>query len=358
MDGLHRLRSDNRTRAFFVVLSVVAFFSLAAIFAQPARADLLDAVGVVVDQAGDVLEDTVTPVTDNDVAGGEESASTSLEETVAEVIPPVAEEAVEAVEDALPVVDDVLEVVGDVPPVVEDVIEVVEVVEVIEVVEVVEVVEVIPPVVEDLLVVVDVAPIVEVVEDLSPVGEIVEEVLPAVTDIVVLTPPQVVDVIRVLPLFVPDAAASPGVGEAPIEPKPASNPSEAPLSVELVRDQPRQLNGLFTKELVAEMALFHLTDTTSSSPAAESPASAVPDPETPGLGAYMPTAGWVAVAGSAGSSSSSNSSQFGSSFSGGLDAFSFFAAMAALLALCLVGWIRDRSRSGQSIFPTHGGRPG
>lgn len=336
--GLNRLQNDFGTKALFVVLSVLAFLSLAAVFAQPARADLLDAVGAVVDQTSDVIEDTTTTVVENDAAGGEENAA-PLEEVV-EVIPPASEEPIEVVEDP-PVVDEVLEVAGDAPPVVEDEIGVDQVIEVV----------------EDLLVVVDATPIVEVVEDLAPVVEIVEEVRPLVTEVVIVTPPLVLDVVRVLPLFVPNAVVSPGPSEAPVFPVPSSNPLEVSLSSERATDKPHQLNGLFTQELVTEMTLFHLADLTNSV-ATESPASTEPDAETPGLAPYMPTSGRVAVVGGSGSSASSTSSHSGSSFFGGLDAFSFFAAMAALLALCLVGWIRDRSRSGQSIFPSHGGRPG
>ncbi|HUP14923.1 MAG TPA: hypothetical protein VM848_02545 [Acidimicrobiia bacterium] len=341
LHGLNRLQNDFGTKALFLVLSVPALFSLAAIFAQPARADLLDAAGAVADQTSDVIEDTTTTVIENDAAGGEENAA-PLEGVGAGVIPPVSEEAIEVVEDVLPVVDDVLEVVADTPPVVEVLSEVV---------------EVIPPVVEDLLVVVDATPIVEIVEDLSTVVEIVEEVRPVVTDVVIMTPPLVLDVVRVLPLFVPNAVVSPGPSEVPSVPVPSSNPLEVSLSSEPAADKPHQLNGLFMQELVAEMTSFHLADLTSSL-AAESPASTEPDADTPGLAPYKPIAGLVAVVGGSGSSASSTSSHSGSSFFGGLDAFSFFAAMAALLALCLVGWIRDRSRSGRSIFPSHGGRPG
>lgn len=331
--GLNRLQNDHGRKALLVVLSVLALLFLAAIFAQPARADLLDAAGAVVDQTSDVIGDATVIV--DDAAGGEEKAE-PLEEVVA-----VSEEP-EVVEDVTPVADDVLEVVGDTPPVVEDAIEVV---------------EVIPPVVEDLLVVVDATPIVEVVEDPPAMVEVVEEDRPVVTDVVNVTPPLVLDVVRVLPLFVPIPVVSPGSSEVPGVPVPSTSAIEVSLPLEPAADKPHQLDGLFTQELVAEMTLFQLADVTSSV-AAESPASTEPDAETPGLAPYMPTAGRVAVVGGSGSFASSTSSQSGSSFFGGLDAFSFFAAMAALLALCFVGWIRDRSRSGRSIFPSHGGRPG
>ena len=332
MLGLNRLQNEFGTKALFVVLSVLAFLFLATVVAQPARADLLDASGAVVDQASDVIEDTTTTVIEND-ADGEENA---LDEGVAEVIPPVSEEPIAVVEDVLPVVDDVLEVVGDTPPVVDDEVGADQSIEVVEI---------------------DAIPIVEVVEDLSTVVEIVEEVRPVVIDVVNATPPLVLDVVRVLPLFVPNAVVSPGLSEVSSVPVPSSNPLEVSLSSEPATERSSQPDGLFTQELVAEMTWFHLTDLTSSA-AAETPASTESDAETPGLAPYVPTGGRVAVVGGSGSSASSTSSHSGSSFFGGLEAFSFFAAMAALLALCLVGWIRDRSRSGRSIFPSHGGRPG
>jgi len=347
LDGLHRLRNDIRPKALIVVLFVLTFLFVAAFFALPAQADLLDAVGAVVDQASDVVEDTTTTVIENVASGVADSATAAVEEIVVEVIPPDVVEAVDVLEDVLPVVDDVLEVVGDTPPVVEDVFEVV---------------EIIPPVVEDLLVVVDVAPIEEIVEEvvevIPPVVEIVDEVLPVVADVVTTVSPQLVDVV-VLPLFVPAVVAIPGPIEIPTNPvTTTSNTPEVSLNSEPTKGEPRQLSGLFTQELVAEMSMFHLADLSGSSTATGSSASPVPAEETPGLAGYVPIGGPVPVVGSAGSSTSSGSSHIGSSFSGGLDAFSFFAAMAALLALCLVGWIRDRSRSGRSIFPSHGGRPG
>jgi hypothetical protein len=270
----------------------------------------------------------------------EEGTPTSLQQGVADVL--VVDEAVELLEDVPPVVDDAIEVAVDVPPVVEDVLDVVEAG---------------PPVVEDLLTVVGVAPVVEVVEDAPPLGEIVDEIRPVVADIVMMAPPQVVDMIRVLPLFVPPAVAGPGPIEVPTDSAipTISSTREVVLPSQTLQDGSQRLSGLFTNELVTEMTLFHLADLTDGSAAG---GSSVPEPETAALAAYVPIAGTMPAVGGAGASSSTGSSHSGNSFSGGLDAFSFFAAMAALLALCVVGWIRDRSRSGRSIFPTHGGRPG
>ena len=333
MDGLHRLQKDIWAKASIVLLFVVAFLSLSAIFAQPADADLIDAV---IDQATDVVETIVTPADEAD-------DSAPAEEIKVEGVPPVVEEVVDVVED-VPVLEDVLEVVEDVPPVVDEVIEVLDD----------------GPVVEDVLEVVeDVPPVVEILEDVPVVVEIVEDVLPALTDVVIAIPTQITDVV-VLPPFVPTAPESPGPIEVPTVPVPTINNSpEVSHSSELTNDQSQSLEGLFNKELVAEMALFHLADLTTGSTANVPSASSPTEQNTRALAAYVPMAGTMPVVGGAGASSASGASHSGSSsFGAGLDAFSFFAAMAALLALCIVGWIRDRSRSGRSIFPSHGGRPG
>ena len=334
MDGLHRLQKDIWAKASIVLLFVVAFLSLSAIFAQPADADLLDAV---IDEAADVVETIVTPADEAD-------DSAPAEEIKVEVLPPVVEEVLEVVGDVPPVVEEVLEVVGDVPPVLDDVLEVV---------------GDLPPVVEDVLEVVEnVPPVVEILEDVPVVVEIVEDVLPVITDVVVAIPTQVTDVV-VLPPFVPTAPESPGPIAPTVSVPTISNSPEVSHPAELATDKSRPLDGLFNKELVAEMALFHLADLTTGSTANAPSASSPPEQKTPGLAAYVPMAGTMPVVGGAGASSASAASHSGSSsFGGGLDAFSFFAAMAALLALCIVGWIRDRSRSGRSIFPSHGGRPG
>jgi hypothetical protein len=359
LHGLHRLQNDLGVRALFVVLFVLVLLCLGAVFASPARADLAGAAGGVIDQASDVVEtatpaatDDATAAAEDDGATAEDSAASSedeanpapLEQVVADVIPPVADAAVEELENVPPVVDDAIGAAVDAPPVVEEVLDPNEGV---------------PPFVEDLLTVVGADPAVEVVGDASPIVEPVDEVRPAVADVVIVVPPQVVDVVRVLPLFVPPVV-SPGTIEVPIgSPIPTlGNTGEAGLDPQPIKDGSQRLSGLFTQELVAEMTLFNLADSTGVSAAGGSSASPTPERETAAMAPYVPIAGTMPVVGGAGASSSTSSSHSGSSFSGGLDAFSFFAAMAALLALCLVGWIRDRSRSGRSIFPSHGGRPG
>jgi hypothetical protein len=363
LHGLRRLQNDLGAKALFVVLSVLALLSLAAIFASPARADLAEAADGMIDQVSGVVETTTstltddsttapddgttvpdegttvpddgTTVEDNGAPSGEEGSSEPLEQIVADVIPLVADQAVEVLENVPPVVDDAIEVAVDAPPVVEEVLDVVEAG---------------PPVVEDVLTVVGVA----------PVAEVVDEVRPVVADVVIMVPPQVVDVVRVLPLFVPLTVASPGPIEAPTDsaiPTISTAREVVPPSQPL-KDGSQRSSGLFTKELVAEMALFHLADLTNGSAAGEPSASPVPEGETAAMAAYVPIAATMPVVGGAGASSSTGSSHSGSNSFGGLDVFSFFAAMAALLALCVVGWIRDRSRSGRSIFPSHGGRPG
>jgi hypothetical protein len=366
LHGLHRVQNDLGTKALFVGLSVLVLLFLAAMLASPARADLAGAADGLVDQATVVVEattsvvetttstvtddettvtDDATTVEDNGAPSGEEGNPAPLQQIVADEAPLVADEEVEVLEIVPLAVDDAIEVVVDTPPIVEEVLDVVEAVQ---------------PFVEDLLTVVGVAPVVEVVEDAPPLGDIVDEVSPVAADVVIMVPPQVVDVVRVMPLFVPAAVANSEPNEVLTDSAlpTISSTGEVVRASQPIEDGSQRLSGLFTKELVAEMTLFHLADVTDGSAAAGSSASPVPERESPALAAYLPIAGTMPVVGGAGASSSTGSSHSGSSFSGGLDAFSFFAAMAALLALCLVGWIRDRSRSGRSIFPSHGGRPG
>jgi hypothetical protein len=372
LHGLHRLQNDLGTKALFVVLSVLVLLSLAAIFASPARADLAGAADGLIDRATGVVETTTsvvettasvvetttstvtddgttvtadgTTVEDNGAPSGEEGNPAPLQQIVADEIPLVADEEVEVLENVPPAVDDAIEVVVDTPPVVEEMLDVVEAV---------------PPFVEDLLTVGGVAPVVEVVEDAPLLDDIVDEVRPVAADVVTMVPPQVVEG-RVLPLFVSPAVANSEPNEVLTDSAlpTISSTGEVVLASQPLEDGSQRLSGLFTKEFVAEMTLFHLADLTDGSAAAGSSASPMPERETAALAAYVPIAGTVPVVGGAGASSSTASSHSGSSFSGGLDAFSFFAAMATLLALCLVGWIRDRSRSGRSIFRSLGGRPG
>ena len=327
LDGLQRLQIDIWARAFFVLWFVLVFLSLAAIFAQPARA-LGDAP---IDEAADVVETTTTTVVDNGASGGEEDDAAPAEEVVAETLPPLVEEVAEVAEDVAPLVEEVVEVGEDVTPGVE---------------ELAEIVEGVPPVVEELI----------DEELLEAVDVVVDFDSPVVTDVMAVTPSQVVDVILVLPLFVPDPVESPGPIELPTDPvvSTTSNSAAVPLVSAFTKEESGQ--PFFTRGMVEEMAPLHPVDLTDGPTAAGSSGSPLPKRETPPLAAYVPIAGAGPVVGGAGSSSSS-SSHSGSSFFG-VDAFGFFAAMAALLGLCLVGWIRDRSRSGRSIFPSHGGRPG
>jgi hypothetical protein len=361
LHGLHRLQNDLGAKALFVVLSVLVWLSLAAIFASPARADLAGAADGSVDQPTGVMETTSsvvetttstvtddgttvtddgTTVEDNGIPSAEDGNPAPLQDIVADETPPVADAEVEVLESVPPAVDDAVEVAVDTPPVVEEVLDVVEAVPF-----------------EDLLTVVGVAPIVDAVEDAPPLDGIVDR--PVVADVVIMAPPLVVDMVQVLPLFVPPAVANPEPNEVLTDSAlpTISSTGEVVLASQPIKDGSQALSGLFTKELVAEMTLFHLAHLTDGAAAVGSSPSPMPERETAALAAYVPISGTMPVGG-AGASSSTGSSHSGSGFSGGLDVFSFFAAMAALLALCLVGWIRDRSRSGRSIFPSHGGRPG
>lgn len=341
-----RLQNDLGTKVLFTALSVVALLFLAAIAASPARAYL---VGDVTDQATEAEETATAPVTD-DGTSVEDEAAPAGEETIP--APPD-----QVGEHEIPPVADQAGVSGNIPSVAENEIEVMSAPLVVD------------PVLDgaDALVAVEdsltgdaVIPVVEGVEDVSPFVETADEVRTLVTDVMVVVPAEVLDLVRVLPLFEsPPVTTTRPVEIPPLPVMPAiSVANEVVQRPEPVNERPQQLSGLFTKELVAEMTLFNLTNLTVGSAAVESSASPVPERETPAMAAYVPVAGTMPVLGGAGTSSSSGSSNSGAGAFGGLDAFNFLAAMAALLALCLLGWIRDRSRSGRSIFPSHGGRPG
>ncbi|MEX0698803.1 MAG: hypothetical protein WD354_03625, partial [Acidimicrobiia bacterium] len=130
LDGLPGLRRDIWTKALFVLLAVLAFLSLGAAFSLPARADLID---VVIDQVEEVIETATTTVAGDDAA--------PLQEVVEEVVPPVAEEAVEVVDVVPPLLEEAVELVDAVPPIVDEVVEVIPPLE-----EAIELETVIPPV--------------------------------------------------------------------------------------------------------------------------------------------------------------------------------------------------------------------
>ena len=349
-----RLQNDLGTKVLFVVLSVLALLLLAAIVASPARAELTGGAGGAADQVTEAAETTTasviddgTTVADEGAAGGEGAFTTPADQVVEEEISPVGDETVGVSENILSVGDNAVEVV--IAALSEEVV-------------LDDAGALIPPedlLTEDLLTLDLASPVVEVVEGVSPFV-IADEVRTVLADVVVMVPPEVVDVVRVLPLIVSPAVANPGPIEYPtVAVIPTINIAhESVLASPPVDAEAHQLSGLFAKELVTEMTLFHLTDLTVVSAAARSSASPAPERETAAMAAYVPVAGTMPVVGGAGASSSTGSSHAGSSSFGGVDAFSFFAAMAAWLALCLLGWIRDRSRSGRSIFPSHGGRPG
>ena len=344
-----RLQNDLGTKVLLVVLSVFALLLLAAIVASPARADIAGDVGGVTDQVTEAVEiatppvpDDGTTVADEGALGGEEAIPAPADQVGEEETSPVGDEAVGASESISLVGDDGIDVVTAA----------------LVVAEVPDGAEAVVPV-EELLTGHAVSPVVEAVEDAPPFVESAEEVRTFVTDVVVMVPPGVLDMVRVLPLFVSPPGASPGPIEVPsVSVTPTISIAEPVPSPEPVNDTPHQSRGLFTKQLLAEMTLFHLTELTVGSTAGGSSASPAPERETAAMAAYLPVAGTMPVVGGAGASSSSGSSHAGGGSFGGLDAFGFFAAMAALLALCLLGWIRDRSRSGRSVFPSHGGRPG
>lgn len=345
MDGLPGLRKNISLKALFVLLAVLAFLFLGAVFSQPARADLIGADSELIDQVEEVAEATGATVADSGAPANEADDAAPLEEVIEEVVPPVAEDAIE-IEVVPPVVEEVIEV-ADAPPVLEDLAAVVEDV---------------PPLVEESIELVDDG--VRVVEDALPIVDdvpIVEELLPILDEVVSFAPPLVVDVIQVLPILVFDVVGIPGPIDVPTAPAipPTLNPSPASLATEIAKAPTPRSDGLSSRQLVAELAqlqLAGLMDASSGGPLSSSP---VPDQETASLAAYVPIAGPLPVVETgAGGSGLGSSSHSGGGFFGGLGAVGYFAALAALLALCLVGWIRDRSRSGQSIFPSHGGRPG
>jgi hypothetical protein len=344
LDGLARLRRGVGTKTVFVLLAVLSFLALAAVASPPARADLID---TVLDPVEDVVESVIT-----DPSAEDDGTDTPPVE-VGDVVP-IVEEVVDVVDVVPPIVEEVVDVVDVVPPVVEEVVGVVPPI----VDEVGEVIEIIPPVEE---IVEDVLPVVEIVEDVLPVEDVVPQVIPSVLDDVVqVVPPQVMDAVEVLPIWVPAAVDTPAPiattaapGGAPLADTPVS------LATELTKSDLQQSDVLFAKQLVAEIAHFQLAGSAMNSAGADSSPSPVADPETASLAGYVPiTRTLPAPERGAGAQGPIGSSHSGSGLFGGVDAFGFFAALAALLSLCLVGWIRDRSRSGRSIFPSHGGRPG
>ncbi|HKY49560.1 MAG TPA: hypothetical protein VJQ79_16435 [Acidimicrobiia bacterium] len=332
----------------FVVLSVLALLFLAAIVASPARADLVGDVGGVGDQVTEEVEIATPPVTDEGTTVDDE-ATPGEEEVIPAPIDQVGEEEIS------PVGDEAVAVSESNPSVGTEGIDAATAALVVA--EVLDGAESVLPV-EELLIGDAVSPVEEALEDAPAFDESVEEVPAFVTDVVIMVPTEVVDMVRVLPLLVPPPVASPGPIEIPTVPvTPTISIAGSMPSPEPVNDIPQQSSGLFSKELLAEMTLFDLTELTVGSTTGGS-TSPAPERKTAPLAAYKPVAGTLPVVGGAGASSSSGSNHAGGGSFGGLDAFSFSAAMAALLALCLLGWIRDRSRSGRSIFPSHGGRPG
>ena len=220
-------------------------------------------------------------------------------------------------------------------------------------------IEVLPPVEE---IVEEVLPVVEIVEDLLPVDDVVPQVIPlGFDDVVELVPPFVTDAVEVLPIWVPTPVDSPGPIATPAVSAgaPVFDTPPASLATEPTKSESQQPDDFFTKQLVAEIAQFQLAELTRNAGGSSSSPSPVSDPETASMAGYVPIGRTLPVPErGAGAQGPIGSSHSGSGVFGGLDAFGFFAALAALLALCLVGWIRDRSRSGRSIFPSHGGRPG
>jgi hypothetical protein len=353
LHGPRRVQNDLGTKALSVALFVIGLLLLAAIAAPPARANLAGPTGGSINQVDEVVEATTAttineaaPVTedassseggaspdDSGAIDGEESKPAPAVPVLADLIPPVAHKAAGVAAKLPPASAEATDVTIEPLQVVEEALE--------------------APLPE--LPAAGISPVTEVVEDIQPSLATLNENHPVAADVVVMAPTEAVDVVGVLPLFEP-----PAVGPGSIEASTAPAMSTISLPEPVIASQPmggrsQQVTGLFSKELVAEMTLFHSTDTADDS-VAGGPAAAAPERETAALAAYVPIAGAVPVVGGVGGSAFAGSSQSGSgSFAA---AFDFFAAMAALLALCLLGLIRDRSRSGRSIFPSHGGRPG
>ena len=346
LDGLPRLRRDVGTRVLFVLLAVLAFLALAAVASPPAKAGLID---TVIDPVEDIVESVI-----NDPPAEDEASETEPVEVV-DVVPPIVEEVVEVIEVVPPIVEEVVEVV---PPIVEEVVEVVEVVPPM-IDDVVDVIEILPPVEE---IVEEVLPVVEIVEDVLPVDDVVPQVIPlGLDDVMELVPPLVTDAVGVLPIWVPAPVDGSGPIPTPAVSTPAPvlvTPAVSPAT-EPTKSESQQPDDLFTKQLVAEIAQFQLAELARNAGGSNPSQSPVADPETASMAGYVPITRTLPVPErGAASQGPIGSSHLASGLFGGLDAFGFFAALAALLALCLVGWIRDRSRSGRSIFPSHGGRPG
>ena len=350
LDNLLGLRKHSWAKALWLLVSVLAFLLLSSIFAQPARADLIDAV---VDQSEIAEATSSTPsdsTADNTAPEGDAYASPDTEEVDAVTVAPAF--------DVISTADEAIESIGTDPPATSESIEVEEIV---------------PSTLDEVTAVIDDLPVVEealeTVEEVVPV-EIVEEALPiveqveSVFDAAVSAAPPLVDGPVVNAVGVLTEAIFESIESFAVDPQrdpvpPAnSEPPMVTLGPETIPTS-RPTSDLLSRQLIVEMAQFQLAESTNGTAGNRSPAPPAPDRQTASMAGYVPVAGTVPTTDRGPSASGSGGfGQSGTGFLGGLDASSFLAALAALLALCIVGWIRDRSRSGRSIFPSHGGRPG
>ena len=352
LDDLLGLRKNNWAKALWLLVAVLAFLILSSIFAQPARADLVDEV---VDQSeiaeapsstpSDSTADNTEPQDDADASPVSEESEAPVTVAPAFDLITIADEAIESIDTDPSATSESIELAEVVPSTLDEVAAVIDDVPVVE--EVLETVEEVVPV--------------EIVEEVSPIVEQVESVFDAaVSAAPSLVDGPVVPGVGVLTGAILESVESP----APVDPRrdPVPHASPEPPMVTLGPETippSRPTSDLLSRQLIVEMSQFQLAESTDGTAGNHSPASPAPHRETASMAGYVPVAGTVPNTDRGPSASGSGGfGQSGTGFLGGIDASSFLAALAALLALCVVGWIRDRSRSGQSIFPSHGGRPG
>ena len=314
MNGLSGLRMGIWAKATLVVLTVLGFLSLGAFFSLTARAVEI----VSVDDEAEPLEiDLVDDPVVEEVVGVPKEIPSGLERVLEEAN---ALDGLAALFEDEDLPSGLAQFVGvpvddDAPPVDDEVVD-----------------DVDAPLVDGGEV--DIS----VVEGVSPVVDEAGGSPPRVGDVVV--PPEQIDVIA------SPGTSSPGAASVGLPDTAPGSPVNEP------RENLTVSTGENNAQTGAEPAPPKLAGLVEGSPSPFSDQPAF-------LAGYVPFEGPAPVTerGAVGSGSASQPNLSGALF-GGLDAASSVAALWALLALGVVAWIRDRSRSGRSIFRSLGRRPG
>ena len=357
--GLHRLRDNIWTKTLFFVLAVIAFLVLDAALSLSAGAIVTGTDDAVSDSSQEVIADAtgdvVTEVPDEPVSDSpEDSVAEALDETASDspgdVVADEPEDAIEdAIEDNSGVVDEVVDEAIQTGDPNSDIVEG-------SVLFDEGGLDVDIPVLGD-------EPVVDLIEE-NPV--VVEDISSVLDDALTALPPMGVDMVGVLQFLTPEVpVVTPEVNVAPamltVAPVAVGGSSfdlgQATPATETVQP-PSLANALYGEQLGAELALVGLSNVTSHPATGPGLSSSPGEENVPDLAPYTPLPRPVPVERGPAAASQGGSTHAGGGHFGAIDPYGFFAAMATLLALCVVGWIRDRSRSGRSIFPSHGGRPG